>query len=472
MPPFFAEIGRVLRPGGHVDRRRQPAAPRRRSTRPPAVLERGFRAPRASRPRRQRRGGGAGTFFVGRSEPAGRLTAPMPERRAATCCSSTHPPGGGRARELLPQVEAALAPPRPRAPLVLTDGLEHGCEEALAGAAAGEIPVVMSGDGLIGQVGGALAGHRDAAGHHPRRARQRPRPRARDPDRRRTPRWRCSPAAHGGEIDVGEVNGSSFLCIASCGFDSDANRIANEAKLVKGNLVYAYAALRALVAWKPATFTLDARRRAHASCAATRSPPPTARPTAAACSSPRTPSSTTACSTSSRSRRRRQAPLPPQAPAEGLQGRATSSCPRSDVARAAEVRIEADRPFAVYADGDHLADLPATRARPARRRSAGDRPRMTRRRPVSDAGFRAKVALARADRRAQPPQRPRRRHHAPRAAAAADRAGRDLAARRRLSSAARRSSAPRTARRRPRACSPRRCAPPDASRSTTAPGRT
>jgi diacylglycerol kinase family enzyme len=29
------------------------------------------------------------------------------------------------------------------------------------------------------------------------------------------------------------------------------------------------------------------------------------------------------------------------------------------VARASEVEIAADRPFAVYADGDHLADLPA-----------------------------------------------------------------------------------------------------------------
>jgi diacylglycerol kinase family enzyme len=28
--------------------------------------------------------------------------------------------------------------------------------------------------------------------------------------------------------------------------------------------------------------------------------------------------------------------------------------------RGKEVRIEADRPFSVYADGDHLADLPAT----------------------------------------------------------------------------------------------------------------
>ena len=30
------------------------------------------------------------------------------------------------------------------------------------------------------------------------------------------------------------------------------------------------------------------------------------------------------------------------------------------VLRASEVEIRADRPFAVYADGDHLADLPAT----------------------------------------------------------------------------------------------------------------
>ncbi len=58
------------------------------------------------------------------------------------------------------------------------------------------------------------------------------------------------------EIDVGEVNGRRFLCIASMGFDSEANRIANEAKVIKGNLVYAYAALRALAAWRPATFTI------------------------------------------------------------------------------------------------------------------------------------------------------------------------------------------------------------------------
>jgi YegS/Rv2252/BmrU family lipid kinase len=55
-------------------------------------------------------------------------------------------------------------------------------------------------------------------------------------------------------VDVGDVDGETFVCIASLGFDSDANRIANEAKLVNGNLVYLYAALRALIGWKHANF--------------------------------------------------------------------------------------------------------------------------------------------------------------------------------------------------------------------------
>ena len=66
------------------------------------------------------------------------------------------------------------------------------------------------------------------------------------------------------EIDVGEANGRRFLGIASVGFDSDANRIANETRVVRGNLVYAYAALRALAAWKPARFTVSGRRGAPA----------------------------------------------------------------------------------------------------------------------------------------------------------------------------------------------------------------
>ncbi|MCB0868099.1 MAG: YegS/Rv2252/BmrU family lipid kinase, partial [Solirubrobacterales bacterium] len=66
----------------------------------------------------------------------------------------------------------------------------------------------------------------------------------------------CLKAGITRQIDVGDANGKRFLGIASVGFDSEANRIANDAKLLKGQPVYAYAALRALLTWKPARFTL------------------------------------------------------------------------------------------------------------------------------------------------------------------------------------------------------------------------
>jgi diacylglycerol kinase family enzyme len=58
-------------------------------------------------------------------------------------------------------------------------------------------------------------------------------------------------------LDLGQAGARTFLGIASCGFDSEANRIANQARLVRGNLVYTYGALRALAAWRPATFTIS-----------------------------------------------------------------------------------------------------------------------------------------------------------------------------------------------------------------------
>jgi len=41
------------------------------------------------------------------------------------------------------------------------------------------------------------------------------------------------------------------------GFDSEANRIANEAPAWLGGMVYAYGALRALAAWRPAHFEVE-----------------------------------------------------------------------------------------------------------------------------------------------------------------------------------------------------------------------
>jgi YegS/Rv2252/BmrU family lipid kinase len=160
---------------------------------------------------------------------------------------------GGRTLKHLPEVEHELDRQSIPYRVVLTESLDQGVSEARRAAEAGEIPVVMSGDGLIGQVGGALAETDVAMGIIPG---------GRGNDLARVLGIPSDPAgaadvlAAGVErlIDVGEVNGRRFLGIASFGFDSDANRIANQARLVKGNLVYAYAAFRAMVAWRAATF--------------------------------------------------------------------------------------------------------------------------------------------------------------------------------------------------------------------------
>lgn len=239
---------------------------------------------------------------------------------------------------------------------VRTTGIEHGCEEARAAAAAGEVPVVMSGDGLIGQVAGTLAGGDVPLGLIPG---------GRGNDFARVlgiptePQEAVAVLAEGAirRIDLGEVDGRAFVGIASCGFDSDANRIANETRLIKGNLVYAYAALRALVAWKPATFTitLDGERREL-----------TGYSVAAANSRAYGGGMFIApeaelddglldvVTTARTSKLRFLVNLP-----KVFDGRHVEN-EEVTVTRAAECRIEADRPFGVYADGDLLAELPAT----------------------------------------------------------------------------------------------------------------
>ena len=264
--------------------------------------------------------------------------------------------GGGKVGELLPRAESAMTANGLEYRLVRTRSLEHGIEEATAAAAEGEITVVMSGDGLIGQIGGALAG-----GELPLAVI----PGGRGNDFARVlgiptePEEAAALIATGTtrSIDVGEANGNRFLCIASCGFDSDANRIANETKWLRGNLVYLYAALRALAAWKPARFTLtlDGERQVV-----------TGYSVAAANSSAYGGGMFIAPEakiddgfidvvwTEQVGKFRFLSQLP-----KVFKGEHTEN-PEVHVARAAEVVIEADRPFAVYADGDHLTDLPAT----------------------------------------------------------------------------------------------------------------
>ncbi len=162
---------------------------------------------------------------------------------------------GGKTLKLLPKVEQVLDSRRVEFRVQRTKGLEHGVEQALRAIEAGEVPVVMSGDGLLGAVGGAMAGSETPLGIIPG---------GRGNDLARVLGIPDDPeaatevvlAGHSRRIDVGEANDKRFLGIVSVGFDSEANRRANETHFLHGNLVYAYAALRTLLGWKPARFTI------------------------------------------------------------------------------------------------------------------------------------------------------------------------------------------------------------------------
>jgi YegS/Rv2252/BmrU family lipid kinase len=162
---------------------------------------------------------------------------------------------GGRTLKLLPRVEAALDARRVDFRVQRSKGLEHASEQALLAAEAGEVPVLLSGDGMIGAVGGAMAGSETPLGILPG---------GRGNDLARVLGIPEQPeeaiavllAGHTRRIDVGEANGKRFLGIASTGFDAEANRLANETRWLRGNLVYAYAGIRTLLGWKPARFTV------------------------------------------------------------------------------------------------------------------------------------------------------------------------------------------------------------------------
>jgi len=163
----------------------------------------------------------------------------------------------GRSLKLLPRVEQALDAGRIDFRVERTRGLEDGVERALRAVEAGEVPVVLSGDGLIGAVGGAMASAETPLGIVPC---------GRGNDLARGLGIAADPveavatvlAGEARAIDVGEVNGKRFLGIVSVGFDSECNRRANETKWLRGNFAYTYSTVRTLIGWRPARFTIRA----------------------------------------------------------------------------------------------------------------------------------------------------------------------------------------------------------------------
>ena len=263
--------------------------------------------------------------------------------------------GSGRALKRLPAITAELDRRRMSHRIVTTTGLDHGCREAEQAAEQGEIPVVVSGDGLIGKVGGMLAGTATPLGVIPG---------GRGNDFARVVGIPTDPAEavailaadHRRRIDVGDANGERFLCIASCGFDSDANRIANEVKLISGAPVYAYAAIKALWQWRPARFsvTVDGERRELTGYSVV-----VANSKAYGGGMYVAPDALLddgeldVITTADIPKRRFLAGIP-----DVFKGKHVEHAEVA-VRRGRVVEVEADRPFDVYADGDPITKLPA-----------------------------------------------------------------------------------------------------------------
>jgi YegS/Rv2252/BmrU family lipid kinase len=257
--------------------------------------------------------------------------------------------------KLLPELERALEKRGVTHRTVRTEALEHAIHEAREAASEGEIPVVMSGDGLVGQVGGVLTGAEVPLGIIPG---GRGNDLARVLGIPKDVEGAADVLAAGNvrRIDVGEVNGHRFVGIASCGFDSVANRIANEAELIGGNLVYLYAGLRTLATWRPARFTVTVDGRRHEFSGYTVAAANNKAYGGGMFVAPHAELNDGQLDVvliEQIGKLRYLANLPTVFKGTHVEKEGVT------VLRGAEVEIEADRPFAVYADGDHLADLPA-----------------------------------------------------------------------------------------------------------------
>jgi YegS/Rv2252/BmrU family lipid kinase len=265
--------------------------------------------------------------------------------------------GGGRTAAALPAVEAAL---RARGAEVRTDrtlSIDHAVALGREAAQAGEVAVSFGGDGLAGAVAHALRGTEGVLGVLPG---------GRGNDFARKlgiPSDAGSAAAvlvEGRErtVDVAEVDGRTFLGIASYGFDSDVQDIANATTVVRGQLVYLYATLRGIAAWRPVRLTFAADggpERAVTGYAV------------AACNSgvfgggmALAPDADLedglldVVVTGHTPKLRFLRNLPKVFKGTHLDE------PEVELLRARELRVDAERPFRIYADGDPIGTTPAT----------------------------------------------------------------------------------------------------------------
>ncbi len=163
--------------------------------------------------------------------------------------------GRGKAVSTLRRATALLDRARHPFRIEFSSSGEHASELAQLGCEAGELPVAVGGDGQVARVAEALIGTGEIMGIIPC---------GRGNDFARGLGLPTDPESalaviFGGSsrtVDTGAIDGSAFLGIASVGFDSRANEIANQTGFLPGRSVYAWSAIRALIGWRPVRFSI------------------------------------------------------------------------------------------------------------------------------------------------------------------------------------------------------------------------
>ena len=264
--------------------------------------------------------------------------------------------GGGRTAGALPGVQSALRERGHDVRVERTLSLEHAIELARGAAEAGEVAVSFGGDGLAGACAHALRETGGILGVLPGG-------RGNDFARKlgipREPIAACAVLSDGSErtVDIGDVDGRTFLGIASYGFDSAVQDLANVSR-IKGQLVYLYATLRTLATWQAVRLSFTADGEPERSVVGY---------AVAACNSgvfgggmALAPDADLedglldVVVTGQRSRLGHLWNLPrvfngTHINAKGL-----------ELFRAREIEVSAERPFRIYADGDPIGTTPAT----------------------------------------------------------------------------------------------------------------
>ncbi len=170
--------------------------------------------------------------------------------------------GRGRTGRLLPGLMDAVARSGLDHDVRVSAGSDDAARLARDAAASGRTIVACGGDGLVGRLAGVVADQGGRLAIVPTGSGNDFARTLGYDTRRPLSALDALVAPKVATVDLGLVDGTSFCCVASAGFDAEANRWANGVEHLGGTALYVAAALRTLARYGPRRFelTVDGKR--------------------------------------------------------------------------------------------------------------------------------------------------------------------------------------------------------------------